>query len=412
MASRTLRSASEWRANWSLLVCCMLGISTPMIAIYALGQFLLPLEQEFGWSRTQASLGLSVSMILGFVVAPFVGRLVDKVNVRWLALLGLVLQGSAIAAFSLANDNIAVWIGLWSLHALASALVGPTIWLAVVSTAFERNRSLAITVALSGTALATGLGPAVARFLVDAYGWRGAFQLLGLFWVAPPLIFSALFFFDNRVRTRPITGTPEIAVQKKQRLSIVFFSPTFIRLASAVAMTSTAASAYSINLAPALSGKGLNLDEAAIIAGIAGLSAIPGKLAAGSLFDRYGMTTVTTLIMVLFSVACALFAIKSEGVGIAVIASITFGLTAGANFALGAVITSKLFSVSVFGVVYGTLMSLSGLGAAIGPLAASAIYDVSGSYAPAFWAGVGVATFAAILLSNLSPVPMEGEVRR
>lgn len=404
MTSGVLKAPSEWRLHWPLIVCGMLGISTPMIAIYALGQFMLPLEQEFGWSRTQASMGLSVSLIVGFVASPLIGRLVDRVNVRWLALPGLILLAFAIAAFSLATENVAGWIGLWCLHALASALVAPTIWLAVVSAAFERNRSLAIAICLSGTAIGSGFGPLVARFLLDAFDWRTAFQLLGLLWTMPALLLTAFFFFDRRPRTSAGSGEPKALEHGKEPLSPVLLSPTFIKLAVAIAVTGTAGSAFSIHLVPALSDKGISLAHAATLAGIAGLSSIPGKLAAGALFDRYGAARIATLIMSLFAAASMLFAIQIGGASVALAACVLFGISTGATFALGAVLTTKLFNASVFGVVYGTLMSIYAVAAAVGPLGISAVFDISGSYSPAFWAGVGAAALAAVLLSNLTPV--------
>lgn len=404
MTSTALPETSEWRAHWPLIVCGILGVSTPMIAIYALGQFMLPLEQEFGWSRTQASVGLSISLVVGFVASPFVGRIVDRVNVRWLALPGLVLLGLAIAAFSLATDNIAGWIGLWCLHAMASALVAPTIWLAVISAAFERNRSFAIAICLSGTAIGSGFGPLAARFLLDAFDWRTAFQLLGFFWVMPALLFSALFFFDRRA----LTPSPQEKAQEskagKDLLRPVFLSPTFIKLVIAIAVTGTTSSAFSIHLVPALSDKGIGLAQAATLAGITGLSSFPGKLAAGALFDRYGAARVAVLIMSLFASASTLFALPLGGIPLITAGCVMFGISTGATFALVAVLASKLFSPSVFGVVYGSLMSVYAIAAAVGPLAISTVYDLTNSYAPAFWAGVGAAAIAAVLLSNLSPV--------
>lgn len=403
MTSMALNPTSEWRAHWPLIVCGVLGISAPMIAIYALGQFLLPLEQEFGWSRTQASMGLSISLLVGFVASPLIGRLVDRINVRWLALPGLVLLGFAIAAFSLATESIAGWIGLWCLHALASALVAPTIWLAVVSAAFERNRSLAIAICLSGSAIGTGFGPWIARLLLDAFDWRVAFQLLGLLWVTPALLFAAVFFVDRRPRTSGVPEEPQSTGRSKPPLGPVLLSPTFLKLGVAIGVTGTVGSAFSIHLVPALSDKGISLAQAAMFAGIAGLSSIPGKLAAGALLDRYGAARIATLIMGLFAAASVLFAVRIDDAAVVLVACVMFGISTGATFALGAVLTTKLFSASVFGLVYGTLMSIYAISAAIGPLAISAVYDISGSYSPAFWGGVGAAALAAALLSSLSP---------
>lgn len=398
----------EWRANWTLLLCCIVGISAPAISIYALGQFLPPLEEEFGWSRTQATSGLSLSLLVGFLAAPLVGRLVDKVNARWLVLPGLVLLGAAVAAFSLASENLALWVGFWVVHAIVGALVGPTVWIAVVSAAFNRGRSLAIAIALCGTNLATAFGPVVGRFLLNEHGWRSSFQLLGLFWMGTALLLAFLFFFDRRDRSPPAPVRQQEETRREVGLKEVFLSATFIRLALAITMTSIAASAYSIHLAPALADKGLELTQAATIAGlVGGGAAVPGKLGTGLLFDRFGSGKVAALIMALFAVSCVLLALRSDDLLLAIAASGLFGLAAGANITLVTVVTTHAFRPSVFGVVYGTVTSLTVLSAAIGPVAVSAVFDAYGSYAPAFWAGVPIAIVATLLYQKLEPVGIE-----
>ena len=108
--------------------------------------------------------------------------------------------------------------------------------------------------------------------------------------------------------------------------------------------------------------------------------------------------------MALFATACGLFALDSESLPLAVAACILLGFSTGANFVLITVVTAKSFNPAVFGVVYGTIMSLTTMGAAVGPLLISMVYDATGTYSPAFWLGIGVAALAAVLLQNLRPV--------
>ena len=392
---------TERQASWPLLACCTFGLSTASVATYALGQFLLPLEHEFGWSRTQASAGLSISLVLGFLTAPLVGRLIDKINARTLALPGLLLLACAVAAFSLTTSSLLVWSGLWMAHALAGALVGPTVWLAVVTGAFTRNRSLAIAVALCGTNLSATIVPATTRVLIDTFGWRIAFQLLALVWVGGALLVSVFLFRDTRQRRNQADAHQVSAKPSEVPLRTVFLSPTFIRLALAVTVTTIVGSAYAIHLAPALSSKGLSLVEAATVAGVMGIAAIPGKLGTGWIVDRLGPGNAAILIMSVFAVAAALFALPSDKLSLAILACALLGTTTGANITLITIMTSKAFSQDVFGVVYGTIVSLTALGAAIGPVVISAVFDSFGSYSPAFWAGMPVAIVAALLLQNL-----------
>lgn len=69
-----------------------------------------------------------------------------------------------------------------------------------------------------------------------------------------------------------------------------------------------------------------------------------------------------------------------------------------------ACLTTRLFDRTVFGVAYGTFISISVLAASMGPLLVSKMHDIYGTYAPAFWSGVGGAVLAAILLIKLTPV--------
>jgi MFS family permease len=400
--------------GWPLLLCCAFGLSTPSVAVYSLGQFLGPLEAEFGWTRTQASTGLAISLVIGFVTSPLVGRLIDRTSAKVLVLPALALLALAIAGFSFATSSLAVWIALWVLHGLAGAIIGPTIWLAVVSGLFDRFRSLAFAIALCGTNLSAAFAPAVARALIDGFGWRQAYQMLGLSWVGVALALSIVLLKDHRrlgkgaaTTTKPSSPVilPSAPPMPPVALKAVFLSPTFVRVALAVIVTTTLASAFAIHLAPVLVAKGLTLVEAANVAGIMGLAAIPGKLATGSLFDRLGVGWSAAAIMTLLGLSCVLFALPSQNVPMAMTACALFGLATGANITLVTVVTSRSFDPSVFGVVYSTIMSLTALGAAVGPVLLSATFDAFGSYSPAFWAGIPVSVIAALLLQKIPSTP-------
>ncbi len=411
MASTTAAdpARSEWAANGPLLLSAVIGIPVPVAMSYLLGQFMVPLEQEFGWSRAEASLGFSISLLLGFFASPLVGRLVDNFNARLLALPGIALTGLAIAAFSQATPSIAVWIGLWCAVSVIGSIVGPTVWLAVVSAAFEKNRSFAISITLCGMSLATMLAPLSARLAIDAFSWRMAWVALGAIWSGPALVLAALFFFDHRPAARPKAEKPAFAVPR-QVLRRVFLSGTFIRMALALFTIGLAGSAFGLHLAPALMDKGMGGTLAASIAGLFGLMAIIGRLALGAIFDHVGQAAVTTGVMALYAVAAVILAQPSDNAALAITGCVVLGLGAGGLGVVVACLAARLFHGSIFGVVYGTLMSISTLAAAIGPLLVSTLHDAIGSYGPAFWSGAGIAVVAALLLLKLTPVASEEPV--
>jgi MFS family permease len=397
---------SEWAANWPLLLSAVIGVPVPVAMSSLLGQFMAPLEQEFGWTRAEVSIGYSVSLVLGFIASPMVGRLVDKTNARLLALSGTVLTALAIAVFSLATSSIALWIALWCAVSLVGALVGPTVWLAVVSAAFEKNRSLAISITLCGMSLATMLAPISGRLLIDAAGWRMAWIWLALIWTGPALVLALLFFHDRRPAGRPKAEKRE-AEPPKPEVRRVLLSGTFIRVALAVTTLGLASSSFIFHIFPALVEKGIDSTGAAAIAGTIGAAAIAGKLAMGTIYDRVGQVPATLSLMALYAVAAVILAQDSVSVPLAIVGCVILGIASGGFIVAWTCIVTRLFDGAIFGVVYGTLMSLATLSAAFGPLLVSALHDALGTYAPAFWAGAGIAAIAALLLTRLVPVTTE-----
>ena len=51
-------------------------------AIGVLTVFIIPLSEDFGWTRTQISAVTSVGAVLGALAAPFTGRVTDKLGAR------------------------------------------------------------------------------------------------------------------------------------------------------------------------------------------------------------------------------------------------------------------------------------------------------------------------------------------
>ena len=56
---------------------------------------MLPLEAEFGWTRSQINLGYSIGMISGGLVAPFWGRFLDRHGPRLTIAIAQAIVGAA-----------------------------------------------------------------------------------------------------------------------------------------------------------------------------------------------------------------------------------------------------------------------------------------------------------------------------
>ena len=102
----------EWREGWPVLVACFFGMLMTTVPLVTIGLFMQALLGEFGWGRGEISgVALMYSVIVG-TTAPFVGRLVDRIGTRRVALFGCMALPLALASLSLVQSSIySFWFG-------------------------------------------------------------------------------------------------------------------------------------------------------------------------------------------------------------------------------------------------------------------------------------------------------------
>jgi len=77
---RTGIDTGEFRRGWPPLLAALLGNATGVGAIvyYSMSSFTLPLEREFGWSRSDMGFAVSCPVFGWIVSMPLVGMLRDR----------------------------------------------------------------------------------------------------------------------------------------------------------------------------------------------------------------------------------------------------------------------------------------------------------------------------------------------
>ncbi len=176
------------------------------------GALLVPLEEEFGWSRATTSGAVSLNLIVYGLTAPFAAALMERFGVRRVvaASLTLVAIGSGLTLVMTSAWQLwllwgfAVGIGTGSLALVFGAIVANR-W-------FVKHRGLVVGVfsAASSTGQLVFL-PAIAR-LADGPGWRfAAFLVTGFALLLVPLVWWLL-------RDRPEdVGTTAYGAERARR---------------------------------------------------------------------------------------------------------------------------------------------------------------------------------------------------
>jgi MFS family permease len=400
---------AEWKQHWPMVLSAMVGMSFYSLFAYSNQMFIQPLEAEFGWPRAQISMGYTIFALTAFLAGPFVGAAIDRFGPRSIGVPGLALTTLAFAGLGFAGPSVWTWFALWLVLALFGVAVKSTVWTVAVSNGFTVSRGLALSVMLSGSALAQFFGPLSANWLIENYGWRIAYHVMGLVWGGLALLLVALFFRDAQPGSRaaarqagaaPAPTLPGFTFREAVRTRAIRL------IFAANLLTSLLGSGVTFHLKPILNETGLTSDMAALTSALAGLSGIVGKLLTGWLLDRVEGNIVPVASFASGALAYFLLLNTFDAHWAVLVGVLVLGFNAGAGLGVTAYLVSRYAGLRAFGSVYGALGSMLMIGTALGPVVAGYIHDIAHSYDPLLITVIPVSLVAAALLLGLGAYPV------
>lgn len=398
MQPQSASGAQEWRAHWTLPLAAMAGYSTSSLHTYGIGSFIEPLQTTFGWTRAQATFGLTIAGLTGAAMAVPVGLLVDRIGPRRVGLFGMAAMAGAFALLGTATGTMANWIMLWCVLAIANLGLQGTVWTKAVGSRFERSRGLAFAITLSGAPLTATLLPVIAAWLIAHYDWRTAFAGVGLIWFVPGFILMVLFFRGAQENSRSAgSGSAQGEILGGLSFAEAARTPAFYKLIVATALFAFTVLGLIVHFVPILTGQGADRMAAAGVASLVGVFSIIGRFGTGFLLDRMPGHLVGAAIFLFPLGSCALLLADGANPVSQVAAAVLFGLTVGAEIDVIAYLTARRFGMKSYGTIFGALMSALSVGVALGPLTAGAFFDRFGGYSQFL-----LLTSAAMALSALA----------
>jgi len=399
---------AEWRSFWFLPLTAALGYATSVLHIYSIGPFMEPLAREFQWSRAQISVGISVAAFTSGIFCIPIGMLVDRVGPRRVGLIGVPAMSGVFALLSTATGSTANWIGLWVVVAVGTLFVQATVWTSAVASRFEASRGLAFAITLSGASFAAAIYPVIATWLIGSYGWRMAFTAMGAGWavlVFPILLLSFRGAQDTHDKTREQRAAKPSAVLTGVTVAEGLRSPALFKLLLASALFTFTAIGALVHFVPILTDRGATPLGAAGIASLIGIFSIVGRLGTGALLDRFPAHLIGATAFLLPVLASVLLLVDGANPINQSIAAAVLGLTVGSEVDVIAYLAARHFGLKNFGALYGALLMALSLGTACGPLAAGAVFDHYGSYAPFLMLTMLTMGVSAVALGSLGTAP-------
>lgn len=359
-------------------------------AQFAFGVFIIPLEEEFGWTRTQINLALSLG-VLTSIVGPVAGRSMDRFGARWIMVVGLGVIAIGFFLRATVDD-------LWQFYLFSAVIFAGTAGVTnlpagrLVTLWFAKTRGRMMGFVTAGNNFGAMVSVPLITALIAAVGWRSSFAYIG----AAMVLIMVLTIFVIRDRPGDVEKelgkrwTPSGATVSTARAALQGHTTrqaarlhTFWLIMSGMALQQFARTAVASQLVPHLKQEGFSTGSgAAAVSGVA-FFAMASKIIFGRLSEK--ITALYSYVIIIgFQIVGLLVVVFSGNQAVTWIGLMMFGLGMGGVGALGPLAVAETFGLRNLGSIMGLMSFAVIVPLVAGPLLSGQVFDRTGQYDIAF----------------------------
>ena len=344
--------------------------------------FYVAFLEEFDWSRADAALGFSVSMITFALSAGFIGAMVDRWGPKVIIPSGICVLCVSLVFMRGIDSLPKLYFFYGFFVALGITLIGFIPTSTVISSWFVKRRSTAMGIALSGRSFGSVIMVPFAAFLIGMYGWRSAYLILAV------IVFSIVFPLNlifhrspRKVDTNDISKENSIDWTLKKASK----EPVFWLFCLAGIFHGIGFSIVGVHQIAHMVDVGFDTLAAASLIGALALVRSIGGIIGGWIGDRVGLVSSYITFGILgFIGVILLMNFSAENTRLPYFYVLFYGLGEGARSIMFVSLKAKIFPGKSFGRILGFSQMGSGLASAAGPWLAGYIFDETGTYFYAF----------------------------
>lgn len=354
--------------------------------LYAWGVFVKPLQEEFGWTRAQATLPYTVASVVFAIGMLFAGYIQDKRGPKFVAFLGGIFAGLALV-LSFFTFNLFYLVFVFGIIGGLGMAFGYSGAVSSGVKCFPDKKGLATGLVVGGFGFGSFLWAPLSTFLIHKYGWREAFLILGVILII--IISIASTFIRNppkgwipsafeKLQTRKYT--PEYTGKDLTPGEMIKTSVFWLMWCHYILATSPGIMTI-VHLNPiAIEYGGFNPISAAFLLSILSIFNLVGRFFLGPLSDKIGRLKTFTLIGSMVFISMILMFVAHYIGFVFYIVPVIAGIAYGGYLALSPSFTADVFGTKYYGANYGAMFTAWGVAGLIGPYLAGALHDLTGSY--------------------------------
>ncbi|MDG5787175.1 MFS transporter [Evansella sp. AB-P1] len=374
---------------------------------YSVSIFIDVYVEEFGWSRSLISTLYSAATLISGLLMIFMGRMIDRKGQRWMSVFAGTMLAVACFFNSMVIGPFMLLIGFFLIRFFGQGLM-ELVPNTLIPQWFVKKRGRAFSFMEVGGFLSSAALPLVNVWLINHFGWSGAWQIWGLI-----LLFSfvplALLIIRNRPEefglvpdgNSPITsknkkgstysnergeqdhkGTNEkqdVVLEESWTLNEALKSPVLWGVLFCIAVPAMANTGMTFHIVSILGQSGLAREESAFILSLMALIAFPISFYAGFLLERVPLYKLFALTFLLEGMGVAIL-ILADSYWMALLFGILRGIAGGFGTLCIALIIPQYFGRAHLGSIRGVGFTSTVVASSFGPLPFGIAFDWFGSY--------------------------------
>ena len=369
------------------------------------GVFQIPIQDEFGWPRSEFSLAIAIQNLAWGFGAPFFGAFAEKIGDKKAIILGSILYALGLVLTTGANSPLAIQF-YEILVGFGIAGTGFGVILAVVGRASApEHRAMSLAIATASGSAGQIVGPTVAIILLETMTWQTVFLIFAASILSVILLLPFMRYPER-------ASKDEIEETLSEVLMIALKDPTYMmifvgffscgyQLAFITAHFPALVTEMSAPIDPTGWCGDLGIETTAALGGMAisviGAANILGTLLAGWAGKRYGKKWLLSGIYAGRSIAAIWFILTPITANTVLVFSFSMGFLWLATVPLTSGLVAHIYGLKYMATLYGIVFFSHQLGSFVGVYLGGVLYDAYGSYTTVWWIGIAVGIFSSLI---------------
>jgi len=347
--------------------------------------FVEPISQDLELSSASIASAYGLATLIAAFLLPYMGKIIDRYGARVSLIIISIILGISCIFFGAASNFLMLTVGFGFLRFFGqgSLMLGCA---NLVSQWFDSKRGFAMSLMALGFGMSMAIHPPVSQFLIDQYGWKYAWIILGIStWIIMvPALFILAWNNPENIGLKPDGvkksnfKNDEVEAIEGLNLTEALKENSFYILAAmwfGMAMLVTTLHFYQVTI---LTNQGITTEFAASLFTVSAFAMVVFMPLVGKFFDNFPTKYVLATGLLINSIS--LISITySNSEAYSLFYAVSFGINNAFSMTMFGYIWPRYFGRKHLGSIQGTGQMIGVIGASLGPLPVGFAIDYLGS---------------------------------